>query len=49
MKKLSVKLGVLFFLNHIWFNYIYVFLLHSGIAKSRIEEELQNLQSREFS
>jgi signal transduction histidine kinase len=46
MKKLSVKLGVLFFLIIFSLITFMFFFLHSGIAESRIEEELQNLQSR---
>lgn len=46
MKKLSVKLGVLFFLIIFGLITFMFFFLHSGIAESRIEEELQNLQSR---
>src|SRR4051794_14860592 len=46
MKKLSVKLGVLFFLIIFGLITFMFFFLHSGIAELRIEEELQNLQSR---
>ncbi|WP_394237548.1 ATP-binding protein [Niallia oryzisoli] len=46
MKKLSVKLGVLFFIIIFGLITFMFFFLHNEIADSRIEEELQNLQSR---
>lgn len=46
MNKLSVKLGILFFLIIFGLITFMFFFLHNGIADSRIENELQNLQSR---
>lgn len=46
MKKLSVKLGILFFLIIFGLNAFMFFFLHDGIANSRVEEELSALQAR---
>lgn len=46
MKKLSVKLGILFFLIIFGLITFMFFFLHEGIVESRIEEELISLQSR---
>ncbi|MCQ6274560.1 HAMP domain-containing protein [Bacillus sp. V3B] len=46
MKKLSVKLGILFFLIIFGLITFMFFFLHNGIVDSRIEEELNALQAR---
>lgn len=46
MKKLSVKLGILFFIIIFGLITFMFFFLHNEIAESRIEDELRNLQSR---
>ncbi|WP_141432556.1 ATP-binding protein [Bacillus sp. 03113] len=46
MKKISVKLGVLFFLIIFGLMTFMFFFLHEGIADSRVEEELNALQAR---
>lgn len=46
MKKLSVKLGILFFLIIFGLMTFMFFFLHEGIADSRVEEELNALQAR---
>lgn len=46
MKKLSFKLGILFFLIIFGLITFMFFFLHEGIVESRVEEELFSLQSR---
>ncbi|KON88666.1 histidine kinase [Sporosarcina globispora] len=46
MKKLSMKLGLLFFLILFGLETIMFFLLHSTLVESRVEEELIALQTR---
>lgn len=46
MNKLSVKLGILFFLIIFGLITFMFFFLHNGIADSRVEEELDALQAR---
>ncbi|MBP3041589.1 HAMP domain-containing protein [Bacillaceae bacterium Marseille-Q3522] len=46
MKKLSVKLGILFFLIILGLITFLFFFLHEGIVNSRVEEELNALQTR---
>lgn len=46
MKKLSIKLGILFFIIIFGFLSSMFFFLHMGIADNRIEEELHALQAR---
>lgn len=46
MKKLSVKLGILFYLIIFGLMTFMFFFLHEGIAESRVEEELSALQAR---
>ncbi|MED3573705.1 sensor histidine kinase [Cytobacillus praedii] len=46
MKKLSVKLGILFFLIIFGLITFMFFFLHKGIAESRVEEELKALKAR---
>jgi signal transduction histidine kinase len=46
MKKLSVKLGILFFLIIFGLMTFVFFFLHEGIAESRVDEELSALQAR---
>lgn len=46
LKKLSVKLGILFFLIIFGLMTFMFFFLHTGIAESRVEEELKALQAR---
>lgn len=46
MKKLSVKLGMLFFFIIYGLVTFMFFFLHNGITQSRVEEELNSLQSR---
>ncbi|MFC0417810.1 ATP-binding protein [Cytobacillus solani] len=46
MKKLSIKLGILFFLIIFGLITVMFFFLHMGIAESRVEEELKALQAR---
>lgn len=46
LKKLSVKLGILFFLIIFGLMTFMFFFLHEGIAESRVEEELNALQAR---
>jgi len=46
MKKLSVKLGILFFFIIFGLITFMFFFLHTGIAESRVEEELNALQAR---
>lgn len=46
MKKLSVKLGVLFFFIIFGLVTFMFFFLHNGITQSRVEEELSSLQRR---
>lgn len=46
MKKLSVKLGILFFLIIFGLMTFIFFFLHEGIVDSRIDEELNTLQAR---
>ncbi|RTR28137.1 sensor histidine kinase [Robertmurraya yapensis] len=46
MKKLSIKLGILFFLIIFGLMTFMFFFLHSGITDTRVKEELQSLQAR---
>ncbi|MFD2444378.1 ATP-binding protein [Bacillus sp. CGMCC 1.16607] len=46
MKKLSIKLGILFFLIIFGLMTFMFFFLHEGIADSRVEEELNALRTR---
>ncbi|WP_394239375.1 ATP-binding protein [Niallia oryzisoli] len=46
MKKLSVKLGILFFFIIFGLVTFMFFFLHNGITQSRVEEELSSLQKR---
>src|SRR5437762_2640364 len=46
MKKLSVKLGIMFFLIFFGLTSFMFFFLHEGIVDSRVNEELNALQSR---
>jgi len=46
LKKLSVKLGILFFLIIFGLITFMFFFLHTGIAESRVAEELDALQAR---
>lgn len=46
MKKLSVKLGTLFFIVIIGIETFMFFFLHSSLVDSRVEEELNALQAR---
>ncbi|MBB6447701.1 sensor histidine kinase [Bacillus benzoevorans] len=46
MKKLSVKLGILFYLIIFGLMTFMFFFLHEGIVESRVEEELSALQAR---
>jgi signal transduction histidine kinase len=46
MKKLSVKLGVIFFIIIIGLESFIFFYLHSSLVDSRVEEELSELQAR---
>lgn len=46
MKKLSVKLGILFFFIIFGLITFIFFFLHNGIAESRVDEELLTLQAR---
>ena len=46
MKKLSVKLGILFFVIIFGLMTFVFFFLHEGIADSRVDEELSALQAR---
>ena len=46
MKKLSVKLGILFFFIIFGLITFMFFFLHNGIVESRVNEELLTLQSR---
>ena len=46
LKKLSVKLGILFFLIIFGLITFMFFFLHEGIVESRVEEELNALQAR---
>ncbi len=46
MKKLSIKLGAIFFLCVLGLESFMFFFLHSALAESRIQEELNALQAR---
>lgn len=46
MKKLSIKLGILFFIIIFGLETFMFFFLHNALVNSRIEEELLSLQSR---
>lgn len=46
MKKLSVKLGIIFFIIIIGLESFMFFFLHSSLVDSRVEEELSELQAR---
>jgi signal transduction histidine kinase len=46
MKKLSVKLGIIFFIIIFGLESFMFFFLHSSIVDSRVEEELSELQAR---
>jgi signal transduction histidine kinase len=46
MKKLSVKLGIIFFIIIIGLESFMFFFLHSSLVDSRVEEELSELQKR---
>jgi signal transduction histidine kinase len=46
LKKLSVKLGIIFFLIITGLESFMFFFLHSSIVNSRVEEELSELQAR---
>ena len=48
MNKLSVKLGILFFVIIFGLITFMFFFLHAEIVESRIEQELQTLKSREI-
>ena len=46
MRKLSLKLGIIFFVTLFCIETFMMFFLHASLANSRVEEELFSLQAR---
>lgn len=46
MKKLSLKLGIIFFITLFCIETFMMFFLHVSLTNSRVEEELERLQAR---
>ncbi len=46
MRKLSLKLGIIFFITLFCIETFMMFFLHVSLTNSRVEEELERLQAR---